>query len=309
MSNCGYTFLLFFLSGFFFGCDVSSAQETIPQEERASEWVTEAVLASNVQQVIFESAILGQKVSFHLYLPPAYHQQATRDFPVLYWLHGLGGGLGGIPPLVNFYHQAISSGLIAPMLIVFPYSLDDGMWSNSKDGKYPVEDVFIQELIPYIDAQFRTQASKQGRIMEGFSMGGHGAARLGFKYPELFAAISFFGAGPLHLDFLERGSVPLVQRQQVFAKVYGNDQAYFEAQHPKTWASIHKERIKAELPFRIAVGKSDGMYPFNLEFKAYLLGLGHTFDFAEVPEVGHVTLPLLRGLGTKHWEFYKTHFN
>ncbi|MFZ4650768.1 MAG: alpha/beta hydrolase-fold protein [Rubrivivax sp.] len=70
---------------------------------------------------------------------------------------------------------------------MFVNGLPARLWADSKDGASPVETVLIREVIPGVDRSFRTQASREGRILEGFSMGGYGAARLGFKHPELFA--------------------------------------------------------------------------------------------------------------------------
>ena len=67
--------------------------------------------------------------------------------------------------------------------------LPRSLWADSKDGAAPVETVFIKEVITDVDRAFRTVASREGRILEGFSMGGYGAARLGFKYPQIFAGI------------------------------------------------------------------------------------------------------------------------
>jgi predicted peptidase len=60
------------------------------------EWVTRAVTAPRVTQQTFQSTAVGRLVSYHLYVPAAYDTDAARRFPVVYWLHGSGGGLPGI---------------------------------------------------------------------------------------------------------------------------------------------------------------------------------------------------------------------
>jgi enterochelin esterase-like enzyme len=271
-----------------------------------SDWVTEKVTASMVDYRKFYSEEAKREVSFHIFLPPAYQVQSEQSFPVMFWLHGSGEGLSGIPILSNFYGQAMARGDIPPFIIVFPYGFPNGMWSNSKDGKYPVEDMLINDLIPFVDANFRTNAGRTQRIIEGFSMGGHGAARLGFKFPELFTAASLMGAGPLHLDFIERGPVAPAKRREVFAMTYGNDQVYYEEQHPRTWASRNAERIIDKLHVRQAIGTLDALHPFNVEFREFLHQTGVAPDYVEAPGVGHETLPLMRALGESHWAFYRT---
>ncbi len=48
----------------------------------------------------------------------------------------------------------------------------------------------IKDLIPHIDATYRTIPRREARVLEGLSMGGYGAFHLGFKYPEMFGMIS-----------------------------------------------------------------------------------------------------------------------
>jgi len=64
------------------------------------------------------------------------------------------------------------------------------------DGSFRHETLFTAELLPHMDAHFRTQASREGRILERFSIGGQGVARLGLKQRRLFGAMSLVGACP-----------------------------------------------------------------------------------------------------------------
>ncbi len=81
----------------------------------------------------------------------------------------------------------------------------------------------------------------QWRLLEGFSMGGYGAARLGLTYYDRFAGFSMLGAGPLQLDFVNypHARTSPEQRQQIFDEVYGGDQKYFEAMSPWRIAGNH----------------------------------------------------------------------
>ena len=128
-------------------------------------------------------------------LPAAYDREPQRRFPVVYWLHGSGGGLSGIPPLAAHFDAAIEAGKTPPFLVVFVNGLINGMYVDWRDGSVPLETVIIKELVPHIDATFRTIATREGRMLDGFSLGGYGAARLGFKHPELFRAVSMLVRG------------------------------------------------------------------------------------------------------------------
>ena len=273
------------------------------------QWVTAPVTAPRVQYRTFASAAAGTTVSFHVFTPPAYDNQPQRRFPVLYWLHGSGSPTGGIAPMSNWFGTAMAQGNIPPMIVVFPNGMPYSMWCNSKDGTVPMESVIIQDLIPHVDATFRTIASREGRIIEGFSMGGYGAGRLGFKYPQLFAGISMLGAGPVQLDFLAPDpgtTVPEELRLTIYEQVWGSDPAYFLAQSPWMLAQQNAQAIIAQrVRVRQAIGTADALFPSNVSLRDHILLLGIPLQFTAVAGVGHSTLPLLQGLGVANWEFYR----
>ena len=173
----------------------ASAESSFTGAEKL--WVTRRVEAPGVQYGTFFSRDAHHPVSYHIYVPDAYNVRPGKRFPVLYWLHGSGGNLNALPTLAAYFDEAIRSGKIPPILVVFPNGMAESMWCDSKDGSVPMESVLVKELVQYIDSRYRTFASREKRMIEGFSMGGYGAARLGFKYSELFGAVSMLGAGPL----------------------------------------------------------------------------------------------------------------
>jgi enterochelin esterase-like enzyme len=271
--------------------------------------VTPAVRAPRVEFHTFESQAAKAKVSFHLYTPEAYDTEQERRFPVLYWLHGSGGGLAGIVPVSAWFDAAIREGKITPMLVVFPNGLASSMWCDSKDGTVPMETIVIKELIPHIDATFRTIATREGRIVEGFSMGGYGAARLGFQYTDLFGAVSILAGGPLDLDFAgPRATGNPAERERILEGTFGGDLDYYRSQNPITVAEKQADAARGKVRVRVAVGSLDNTGPLNRAYSGHLgkLNIAHTFTI--VPDVGHDTLALLKGLGEANWEFYRAAF-
>src|SRR5215212_10282839 len=95
--------------------------------------------------------------------------------------------------------EAIRAGIAPPALAVLPNGGPAGFYCDWPDGRWPIATVIIDELIPHVDATYRTVRERAGRCIEGQSMGGFGAARLGFKHPGLFGAVSI-SAGAL-IDF------------------------------------------------------------------------------------------------------------
>ena len=153
-------------------------------------WLLPSVEGPNLRYKTFQSASVKAAVSYVIYLPAEYEANKTARYPVVYWLHGKGAGQQGLPGFARSFNEAIASGKCPPMIVVYPNGLPMGGYTDSPDGKQPVESMIIRDLIPHIDANYRTLAKRESRMIEGFSMGGSGAAKLGFKYPELFGAIS-----------------------------------------------------------------------------------------------------------------------
>lgn len=277
------------------------------QKQISREWVTPAVNFPGLSQHFFRSAAAGTDVSFHVYAPDVYMADKERRFPVIYWLHGHGGGATGMPQVVAYFDRAMRDGKIPPALVVFPNGMAESMWSNSKDGKVPMEKVVIDELIPQIDASWRTIPSRVGRLIEGFSMGGYGAARLGIKYPEIFGALSMLGAGPMQLDFdASIGPINLSDdRTRIMHDVYGDDQAYFKTQSPWALAEQHADAMRGRTRVRIAVGGSDVMQGPNEKFAAHLSSLKIPHEYHLVPNVVHNPVSLFQALGDTNWDFYR----
>jgi endo-1,4-beta-xylanase len=185
----------------------------LPAADEPPQWVKPPIEAIHTYYKTFSSRTVGGDVSYLIYLPPGYEKAQEKHYPVTYWLHGRGGAQTGIPALVERLTKAIEAGKTPPMIVVFVNGLPQGGYMDSADGKQPVESYIIRDLIPHIDQTYRTIASSEGRLVEGFSMGGSGAARFGVKYPELFGTIGIF-AGALHdADSIgERGSTEFFEK-------------------------------------------------------------------------------------------------
>ncbi len=274
-------------------------------------WVTAAANTARAEYRIFKSEAVERPVSFHVYLPAAYSTNVEKHFPVLYWLHGSGAGIEGITALCNYFGNAMDEGKTPPMIIVFPNGLANGMWCDSKDGLTPIESIVIDDLIPFVDANFRTIASREGRIIEGFSMGGYGAGRLGLKYAALFRAFSMMGAGPLQYpDFLvnDPNLNPLPLRQMIFEKVYGSDMEYYQTQSPWRLAEQEADSLPRDLSIRILIGDEDSMLDNNRALSDYFVELGIAHQYRELPGVGHQPMLTLIAIGSENWDFYRSVF-
>ncbi len=271
----------------------------------APHWTTGAVRAPGVQYRTFDSVAAGCLVSYHVYLPDEYGTEPERRFPVLYWLHGSLGGLRGIAPLAAHFGDAMRAGLIPPMIVVFPNGLRLSLWVDSKDGSVPMETVVVKELLPDVDANLRTIPTREGRIVEGFSMGGYGAARFGLKYHDLFGAVSVLSGGPLQQEFTHGPRLSEMRRKMVLQAVFGGDYAYFRALSPWVLAEENADAVRETMRMRLVIGELDEMLAVTREFHAHLAELGIPHSFTVLPGIGHDPRAVLLGLGDAGWAFYR----
>jgi poly(3-hydroxybutyrate) depolymerase len=226
----------------------------------------------------------------------------------VYWLHGSGGGLQGIPRVAAHFDAAIESGKVPPCLVVFVNGLANGMYVDWKDGSAPLEKLIVKELVPHIDSQFRTIASRDGRLLDGYSMGGYGAARLGFKYTELFAAVSIMGGGPLQEDLMQAPRAGRRRAAEVLDRVYGGDPKYFTQVSPRRIAEENAKAVIAGSLVRQVCGDQDETFPANRDFHEHLERLGIPHSWTVLPGVDHNPMKTIETLGDSNWEFYRAAF-
>ena len=141
--------------------------------------------ANRVETVRFESKLVGATLPYNVVLPYDYHSSRATRYPVLYLLHGLGGHHTDWTTRTNVADYAAQYRLI----IVTPEG-NDGWYTDSAGvptDKY--ETYFLNELIPDVEARYRTIQSRYGRAIAGLSMGGYGAFKFGLKYPGQFVFV------------------------------------------------------------------------------------------------------------------------
>jgi enterochelin esterase-like enzyme len=270
--------------------------------------VTPRVEGSGLSFHTFRSPAAGAEVSFHIYAPPAYAADPDRRFPVVYWLHGSGGGVSGISRLSSLVDEAVATGRVPPFLLVFVNGLRMGMYVDWANGRAPLETVIVQELRPHVDANWRTIATREGRLLDGFSMGGYGAGRFRFRYPELFRSVSMIGAGPLQETLERTPRASRVQVEELLRDVYGGGQDRFRAVSPRRYAEQNAATLARGSRLRLVIGDRDETLENNRDFHEHLTRLGIPHDWIVLPGVGHDPMGVLTALGDRHWAFYRGAF-
>lgn len=142
-------------------------------------------------QLFLQSTILKSERKFALYLPPGY-EESSRSYPVLYLLHGSGDDQTGwiqFGEVQRIADKAILNGNATPMIIVMPdANTTKRGYFNRISKKWSYEDYFFEELIPFIEDNYRVKSSKQFRAIAGLSMGGGGTFVYALHKPDMFAS-------------------------------------------------------------------------------------------------------------------------
>ncbi len=251
----------------------------------------------------FQSKTARAPVGYYYHLPPNYDSDKDRRYPVIYWLHGLGVGADGANPVVSRLDAAIEAGTAPAMILV---SCADptkrSFWTDFKDGRVPVETVIVRDLVEHIDATFRTLADRRGRAIEGHSMGGYGAAYLGFKYPDTFGSVSILAGA------LRSAETIAVKGGPTFRDVFGGDLRYARAHSPWVLVQQNAGRIRGRTFIRIGVGDRDGLLARNAEFHGMLTQLGIDHTWSIVPNCTHSPEELFANWPGNPFEFYTATF-
>lgn len=241
-----------------------------------------------------KSALPSDEVSYLIYLPPSYETSPSKRFPVVYWLNGSQtAGATFIQQLA----PAAAAGNAPEMIVVLVNGMVDSFYNDSLDGKWPIESVIIKELIPHIDKTYRTITSRESRAIEGYSMGGYGAAHLGFKYPELFGIVGV-NAGAL---ITPRAAV----QPAVYEKMFGSDDAYVKANDPFELLRKNADTIRGKTFIRVAVGGDDSLLPRNKALDAALTDLKIEHGWEVVPGVAHNPPLFYKTLGERSMVNYQ----
>ncbi len=219
----------------------------------------DAIYDSRAQKVRLERNALGVPKEFYVYTPPDYRHAPGRRYPVLYlfrghereWINKSEDDTRGGRNVIDVYEELLAAGAVGPMLLVFPgISSDDGtvpgMLTNFKRpdlttaagiGTGRFEDYFVQDVIGYVDANFRTVAAKRGRGVDGFSLGGFMSAKIAAQHPDLFTSVGAFDGTHFYAS-ADGGEVDLVRDAKTFTSNAIFDPA-FDAPRDAVFAALN----------------------------------------------------------------------
>jgi len=129
--------------------------------------------------------------SLPVHLPPCYEAYPTKAFPTLYLFHGW--------PLDEWHWDDlgidewsddwVSRGIIGPYIVILPGVSQDGLYISSSGGDHSFEGFVANELVPAIDAAYRTIPAASSRAVGGISRGAVWALEIALRHQDLFGSV------------------------------------------------------------------------------------------------------------------------
>ena len=197
------------------------------------------------------------EIGYTVYLPPDYATSGKR-YPILYFLHGLGGNENTVAPVVTTAHQLITRKELPPFIIVSA-ATGRGFYGNQFEGKLQIHDFYVDEFIPHIEKTYRTKTDRRHRHLAGFSMGGYGALMYALKHLDLFGTATDIG-GALG-----------AARNNYWKEMYDANEANYAPfdLHQLTEQNLARLK-KGDLRLAIWIGSEDMVKGANIQYGALL---------------------------------------
>jgi enterochelin esterase-like enzyme len=246
-----------------------------------------------LRQVWYRSATMGLPRRMFVYTPPGY-EKSKEMYPVLYLLHGWGGdeeewtNAGFLPQLMD---NLLAEGKIKPMVVVMPNGHPDEQAAphvlpSAAQPGMPTQEVsevhtrlsaqgMMEDVIPFIEANYRVKTDRDDRAIAGLSMGGEQATYIGLNHLDRFAWIGAFS--PAYV-MLPGRKAPADQKDTSV------DRDAFEQNFPHLNASANQELHL----FYITCGLDDFLLKADRDMKEWLRTKDVKFVDVETAGYAHV---------------------
>lgn len=232
-----------------------------------------------VNHKTFYSQVLHHEIGYNIYLPPEY-ADCGEAYPVAYHIHGWTGNESSeIWPLEKVYTNRRA-------ITVFLNAISSE--EDYFDALLQIESILITELIPHIDGQYRTDTTRENRMLSGFSMGGNMAFYYAVKHPELFGAVTPYAGTYHHLYFKEYRTVGVAPEKvtEVYEEMM-REEWYLEENNILCLVRQNAEQIRGKLNIDIHIGTADILFCDNELLHLYMDSLNIPHAYRKFEEIGH----------------------
>jgi enterochelin esterase-like enzyme len=179
----------------YFGSNWESSGIEIPEGPEGDYYrFNKNIPHGQIRSIDYWSEINGLERHINVYVPAEYENQTSKKYPVLYLVHGWGEDENGWSiqgHMANIMDGLIDAGKAVPMIVVMP-SGDIKTNSDVREASGNITDIYIKDLIPFIEKTFRTYTDKQNRAMAGLSRGGFQTSLTVFNNMDKFGWMGTF---------------------------------------------------------------------------------------------------------------------
>lgn len=179
----------------FFGSNWESSGIEIPEGPEGDYYrFNKSIPHGHVRSIYYWSEINGMERHCNVYVPAEYEANPKKSYPVLYLLHGWGedeNGWSNQGHMGNIMDGLIAAGKAEPMIVVMDCG-DVKTNSDVRQASAGVTEIYVKDLMPFIDKTFRTKTDRQNRAMAGLSRGGGQTTQTVFANMDKFAWMGTF---------------------------------------------------------------------------------------------------------------------
>lgn len=227
--------------------------------------------AAKVDTIQVFSASMKKNIKTCVIVLDSYKKSKIK-FPVVYLLHGYSGNYATWVKSFKEVGQQVDKYNFIVIGVDGNYS--SWYFNSPIDPTSKYETYIIDELVPFIDKKYKTIASREGRAISGFSMGGHGALYLSFKHQEVFGAAGSMSGGVDFRPFPEKWDIK---------KRLGAITEFPENWDKYTVVNMLRLLKNSNLKLIIDCGVDDFFIDVNRELHTRMLALKINHDYIERP--------------------------
>jgi len=234
----------------------------------------------NISHKTFFSHTMNHEIGYNIYLPPDYEESGLK-YPVEFYIHGWKGNESSdIWTLAEVCRnrQAITVFINASVSVKDDYF--DAVWE--------LESIFIKELIPYIDVNYKTSIIREDKMISGMSMGGMLAFYFAVKYPDLFSSVTPYAGTyhhQYHKDYNGVGESP--EKAVELYEEMMKEERYFEENNILSLVRQNADKIRGNLHIDIRIGTDDILFCDNEIMHLYLNSLNIPHEYRKYIGAGH----------------------
>lgn len=227
--------------------------------------------AAKVDTVQVFSASMNKNIKTCVIVPDNY-KKSKKKFPVVYLLHGYSGNYATW--VKSFKHVGEQVDKYGFIVIGVDGNFSSWYFDSPIDPDFKYETYVINELVPFVDKNYKTSANRESRAISGLSMGGHGALYLSFKHQDVFGAAGSMSGGVDFRSFPEKWDIK---------KRLGSITEFPENWDKNTVTNMLELVKDNNLKLIIDCGVDDFFIDVNRQLHTKMLALKINHDYIERP--------------------------